>query len=56
LEKVFKAPHIKSVSLDIPLLSDALNRALLPSEVHARARFNKDLKLMFRERLDAAAH
>jgi pilus assembly protein CpaE len=55
LEKVFKAPHIKSVSLDIPLLSDALNRALLPSEVHARARFNKDLKLMFRERLDAPA-
>jgi len=55
LQKIFKAPHIKSVSLDVPLLTDAVNRALLPSEVHARARFNKDLKAMFRERLDAKA-
>src|SRR5262245_42275148 len=52
LEKIFKAPHINAISLDTPLLADALNRALLPSEVHARARFNKDLKKMFRERLD----
>jgi pilus assembly protein CpaE len=52
LEKVFKIPHIKAVSLDTPLLTDALNRALLPSEVHTRARFNKDVKLIFRERLD----
>ncbi|WP_163266882.1 AAA family ATPase [Chelativorans alearense] len=55
LEKVFKGPCIKAVSLDMPLLTDALNRALLPSEVHARARFNKDLRLMFRERLDSRA-
>jgi pilus assembly protein CpaE len=52
LEKIFKVPHIKMISLDTPLLADALNRGLLPSEVHARARFNKDLKQMFRERLD----
>jgi len=53
LQKIFKMPHIKSVSLDAPLLTDAVNRALLPTEVHARARFNKDVKSMFRERLDA---
>lgn len=52
LEKIFKMPRIKAVSLDAPLLSDALNRALLPSEVHAGARFNKDLTSIFRERLD----
>ena len=55
LQKIFKAPHIKSVGLDAALLTDAVNRALLPSEVHARARFNKDLKAIFRERLDAKA-
>ncbi len=55
LQKIFKMPHIKSVSLDTPLLTDAVNRALLPSEVHARARFNKDLKGLFRERLDVKA-
>lgn len=55
LQKIFKIPHIKIVSLDAPLLTDAVNRALLPTEVHARARFNKDLKAMFRERLDAKA-
>ncbi|TIT40018.1 MAG: pilus assembly protein, partial [Mesorhizobium sp.] len=54
LEKIFKAPNIKSVSLDNALLADALNRAMLPSEVDGRARFNKDLKKMFRERLDDA--
>ena len=53
LQKIFKMPHIKSVSLDAPLLTDAVNRALLPSEVHSRARFNKDVKAMLRERLDA---
>jgi pilus assembly protein CpaE len=53
LEKIFKMPNIKSVTLDGALLTDALNRALLPSEVYARARFNKDLKKMYRERLDA---
>src|SRR4029078_7854137 len=42
LQKIFKMPHIKSVSLDTPLLTDAVNRALLPTEVHSRARFNKD--------------
>ncbi|MBZ9708144.1 AAA family ATPase [Mesorhizobium sp. ESP7-2] len=55
LEKIFKAPHIKSVGLDNALLADALNRAMLPSEVDGRARFSKDLKKMFRERLDDAA-
>ncbi|TGV88544.1 pilus assembly protein, partial [Mesorhizobium sp. M2D.F.Ca.ET.145.01.1.1] len=55
LEKIFKAPNIKSVSLDNALLADAVNRAMLPSEVDGRARFNKDLKKMFRERLDDAA-
>ncbi|RUW76486.1 MULTISPECIES: AAA family ATPase [unclassified Mesorhizobium] len=54
LEKIFKAPHIKSVALDNALLTDALNRAILPSEVDGRARFNKDLKLMFKERLSDA--
>ncbi|WP_265517347.1 AAA family ATPase [Nitratireductor luteus] len=53
LEKVFKAPNIRSVALDGALLTDALNRAMLPTEVHARARFNKDLKNIFRERLHA---
>ncbi|TIM81514.1 MAG: pilus assembly protein, partial [Mesorhizobium sp.] len=42
-------------SLDNALLTDALNRAILPSEVAGRARFNKDLKRMFKERLDDAA-
>lgn len=55
LEKIFKAPHIKSVALDNALLTDALNRAIPPSEVDGRARFNKDLKRMFKERLDDAA-
>jgi pilus assembly protein CpaE len=54
LEKIFKMPHIKAVSLDTPLLTDALNRALLPSEVHQSARFNKDVTSIFRERLDGA--
>ncbi|TIR88117.1 CpaE family protein, partial [Mesorhizobium sp.] len=54
LEKIFKAPHIKSLVLDNALLADALNRAILPSEVDSRARFNKDLKRMFKERLDNA--
>ncbi|CDX20659.1 Pilus assembly protein [Mesorhizobium sp. ORS 3324] len=54
LEKIFKAPHIKSLALDNALLTDALNRAILPSEVDGRARFNKDLKRMFKERLDNA--
>lgn len=52
LEKVFKGPKVKSVALDTSLMTDALNRALLPSEVHSRARFNKDLKQIYRERLD----
>ncbi|WP_394885816.1 pilus assembly protein (plasmid) [Mesorhizobium sp. AaZ16] len=52
LEKFFKLPHISVLGLDTPLLTEALNRALLPSEVYARARFNKDLKLLFRERWD----
>jgi pilus assembly protein CpaE len=52
LDKVFKGPKIKSVALDNSLLADALNRALLPSEVHSSARFNKDLKQIYRERLD----
>lgn len=52
LEKVFKAPHIRSISLDEKLLTEALNRAILPSEVDARARFNKELKAMFRDRLE----
>ncbi len=45
---------IKSLALDNALLTDALNRAILPSEVDGRARFNKDLKRMFKERLDNA--
>jgi pilus assembly protein CpaE len=52
LEKIFKMPHIKAVSLDTAVLTDALNRALLPSEVQPRARYNKDAKSIFRERLD----
>ncbi|MEJ6782052.1 AAA family ATPase [Aminobacter sp. Piv2-1] len=55
LEKVFKAPNIKSISLDQALLTDSLNRAILPSEVDARARFNKEVKAMFRDRLDGNA-
>lgn len=55
LEKVFKAPNIKAISLDQALLTDALNRAILPSEVDARARFNKEVKAMLRERLDGNA-
>ena len=53
LEKIFKAPNIKAAALDNALMTDALNRAILPSEVDGRARFNKDVKLIFRERLDA---
>ncbi|MEP9395933.1 pilus assembly protein [Mesorhizobium sp. KR2-14] len=53
LEKVFKASNIKSIRLDQALLTDSLNRAILPTEVDARARFNKELKALFRERLDA---
>ncbi|MER8727275.1 pilus assembly protein [Mesorhizobium sp. M1027] len=55
LEKIFKAPHIKSVALDNALLTDALNRAIMPSEVDGRARFNRDLKRIFKERLDDPA-
>jgi pilus assembly protein CpaE len=53
LQKIFKIPHIRMIALDAPLLSDSVNRALLPTEVHARARFNRDVKSMLRERLDA---
>jgi pilus assembly protein CpaE len=55
LEKIFKAPHIKAVTLDNALLSDALNRAMLPTEVNGRARFNRDLKHIFSERIDASS-
>jgi pilus assembly protein CpaE len=55
LEKVFKAPNIKSASLDTDLMTEALNRGLLPSEVHPRARFNKEVQKIFRERLDVGA-
>ncbi len=51
LEKVFQGPKVKSVALDSPLLTDALNRALLPSEVNAGSRFSKDLNRIYRERL-----
>lgn len=53
LEKVFKSPDVKAVGLDIDLMADALNRGLLPSEVHHRARFNREIGRIFRERLDA---
>ena len=52
LEKVFKMPNIKSVALDTALLTDSVNRAILPTEAHARARFNKDLRAIFRDRLE----
>lgn len=52
LQKIFKLPHIRMIALDTPLMSDAVNRALLPTEVHARARFNRDVKAMLRERID----
>ena len=52
LEKIFKAPNIKAATLDNALMTDALNRAILPSEVDGRSRFNKDMKQIFRERLD----
>lgn len=55
LEKVFKAPNIRSISFDRTLLTDSLNRAILPAEVDARARFNKEVKAMFRDRLDGNA-
>lgn len=53
LEKIFKVKRIKAVSLDIPLMTDALNRALLPREVHSRTRFSKETRAIFKERLDA---
>ncbi|MEP9388015.1 pilus assembly protein [Mesorhizobium sp. KR9-304] len=53
LEKIFKAPHIKAVTFDRTLMADALNRAMLPAEIDGRARFNRDLKRIFQERIDA---
>lgn len=54
LEKIFAAKHIKAVSFDSDLMSDALNRAMLPGEIDRRARFNRDLKHIFEERIDAS--
>jgi pilus assembly protein CpaE len=54
LEKIFAAKHIKAVAFDPDLMSDALNRAMLPDEVDARARLNRDLKQIFEERIDAS--
>ncbi len=52
LEKVFQGPKVRSVALDAVLMADSLNRALLPSEVHSRARYNKDLSKIFHDQLD----
>ncbi|MCR4264855.1 CpaE family protein [Nitratireductor sp. ZSWI3] len=52
LQKIFKDKSIRSVPYDRELLTDALNRALLPTEVHARARLNKDFAKLFKECLD----
>ena len=54
LEKIFAAKHIKTVAFDPDLMSDALNRAMLPVEIHRRARLNRDLKRIFEERVDAS--
>lgn len=54
LEKIFAAKHIKAAAFDPSLMSDALNRAMLPGEVDGRARFNRDLKQIFEERIDAS--
>jgi pilus assembly protein CpaE len=54
LEKIFAAKHIKAVSFDPDLMSDSLNRAMLPDEIDRRARFNRDLKGIFEERIDAS--
>lgn len=54
LEKIFAAKHIKSVAFDQDLMSDALNRAMLPAEIQRRARLNLDLKRIFEERVDAS--
>ena len=53
LRKIFKVSTVRAVALDSELLTDALNRAMLASEIQPRARFNKDVKRIFRERLDA---
>ncbi len=53
LEKIFKAQHIKTITFDPDLMSDALNRAILPDEVDSRARINRDIKEIFEERIDA---
>ncbi|PSJ57641.1 AAA family ATPase [Pseudaminobacter soli (ex Li et al. 2025)] len=55
LEKVFKVSNIRSISFDQTLLTESLNRAILPTEVDARARFNKDVKALLRDRLDGNA-
>lgn len=52
LEKVFQGPKVRMVALDTALMADSLNRALLPSEVHSRARYNKDLRRIFHDTLD----
>jgi pilus assembly protein CpaE len=54
LEKIFKAPNIKAVAYDRQLMSDALNRAMLPAEINGRARFNRDLRQIFEERINAS--
>jgi pilus assembly protein CpaE len=54
LEKIFAAKHIKAIGFDPDLMADALNRAMLPDEIDRRARFNRDLKEIFEERIDAS--
>lgn len=54
LEKIFTAKHIKAVAFDPDLMADALNRAMLPDEIDKRARFNRDLRQIFEERIDAS--
>jgi pilus assembly protein CpaE len=42
------------VAYDRQLMSDALNRAMLPAEINGRARFNRDLRQIFEERINAS--
>ena len=55
LEKIFKAPHIKSVALDNALLTDALNRAHAASGGGRAGALQQGFEADVRERLDDAA-
>ncbi len=53
MKKLFNQSTIDVVRLEPDLLTEAVNRGMLPSEVQSKSRFQKDVKLLVEGRKDA---